>query len=225
MAHIKEEFVSIETCHRNADSGHWAAWARNLCWDTQEASPWGSHPGSQLTGASPSATSGPTGAGVWAGGPPVHLGRLLPSPLAGRMAGPFQVGSENKVCHMDNPGPGQGPLAGKGEEPAEPLLSLLTQGLLSLLQFTLPPRPIQVADSCSVAQSCLTLCDPMDCSTSHFPVLYHLSVCSNSCPLSMIPSSHLILSTPFPPPDICPQSFPASGSFLESALSIRLPNN
>ena len=30
-------------------------------------------------------------------------------------------------------------------------------------------------DICSsVTQSCLTLCDPMDCSTSGFPVLYHL---------------------------------------------------
>ena len=27
---------------------------------------------------------------------------------------------------------------------------------------------------CSVAQSCLTLCDPMDCSTSGFPVLHCL---------------------------------------------------
>ena len=27
---------------------------------------------------------------------------------------------------------------------------------------------------CSVAQSCLTLCDPMDCSMSGFPVLHHL---------------------------------------------------
>ena len=27
---------------------------------------------------------------------------------------------------------------------------------------------------CSVTQSCLTLCDPMDYSTSGFPVLYHL---------------------------------------------------
>ena len=28
---------------------------------------------------------------------------------------------------------------------------------------------------CSVTQSCVTLCDPMDCSTSGFPVLHHLS--------------------------------------------------
>ena len=27
---------------------------------------------------------------------------------------------------------------------------------------------------CSVTQSCLTLCDPMDCSTPSFPVLHHL---------------------------------------------------
>ena len=27
---------------------------------------------------------------------------------------------------------------------------------------------------CSVAQSCLTLCDPMDCSTTGFPVFHHL---------------------------------------------------
>ena len=33
-----------------------------------------------------------------------------------------------------------------------------------------PPAPLQEADCCSVAQSC----DPIDCSTSDFPVLHHL---------------------------------------------------
>ena len=28
--------------------------------------------------------------------------------------------------------------------------------------------------SCSVAQSCLTLCDPMDCTMPGFPVLHYL---------------------------------------------------
>ena len=32
----------------------------------------------------------------------------------------------------------------------------------------------QVAMHCSVAQSCLTLCDPMDCSMPGFPVLHYL---------------------------------------------------
>ena len=36
---------------------------------------------------------------------------------------------------------------------------------------------------CSVAKLCLTLCDPMNCSTPGFPVLHYLPVWSNSCPL------------------------------------------
>ena len=38
---------------------------------------------------------------------------------------------------------------------------------------------------CSVAQSCLTLCDPTDCSMPGSSVLQYLpGICSNSCPLS-----------------------------------------
>ena len=38
---------------------------------------------------------------------------------------------------------------------------------------------------CAVIWSCLTLCDPKDCSTPDFPVLHHLlEFGSNSCPLS-----------------------------------------
>ena len=36
-------------------------------------------------------------------------------------------------------------------------------------------HPISKYDNCcSVAQLCLTLCDPKDCSTPGFPVLHHL---------------------------------------------------
>ena len=35
----------------------------------------------------------------------------------------------------------------------------------------------------SAIQSCLTLCELIDCSTPGFPFLHHLPVCSNSCPL------------------------------------------
>ena len=58
-----------------------------------------------------------------------------------------------------------------------------TQGL-SLCLFTSPGLQVNsfVTSAtweahlcfCSVAQSCLTLCDPMDCSTPGFPVLHHL---------------------------------------------------
>ena len=36
------------------------------------------------------------------------------------------------------------------------------------------PQRTQTLCFCSVAQSCLTLCDPMDCSMPGFPVLHHL---------------------------------------------------
>ena len=39
---------------------------------------------------------------------------------------------------------------------------------------------------CSVAQSCLTLCDPMDCSTPAFPVLHYLWSLLKLCPGSSV---------------------------------------
>ena len=70
----------------------------------------------------------------------------------------------------------------------------------------------------SVAQSCLTLCNPMDCSTPGFPVHHHLLECtqthvhwvSDAISSSVIPFS-------------CLQSSPASGSSNESVLHIRWP--
>ena len=70
----------------------------------------------------------------------------------------------------------------------------------------------------SVAQSCLTLWDPMNCSTPGLPVHHQLPefTQTNPCPLSQwchstIPSSVV----PFPS---CPQSLPASKSFSMSQL-------
>ena len=68
---------------------------------------------------------------------------------------------------------------------------------------------------CSVAQSCPTLCDPMDCSMPGFPVHYLLEFCSNSCPLSQWCRPTISSSvTPFS----CLQSFPSRGSFPMSQL-------
>ena len=70
---------------------------------------------------------------------------------------------------------------------------------------------------CSVAQSCPTVCNPVDCSMPGFPILLCLSElaqthvhwlsqwCHPAIPSSVIPFS-------------CLQSFPASGSFLMSRL-------
>ena len=64
----------------------------------------------------------------------------------------------------------------------------------------------------SVAQLCLTLCDPMVCGTPGFPV-YHPTprACSNSCPSSQW--CYPNISSSVIPFYSCPQSFPASGSF------------
>ena len=74
----------------------------------------------------------------------------------------------------------------------------------------------------SVTQSGPTLCDPMDCSMTGFPVHHHLLESTQihvHCVGDAIqPSPPLV---PFSP---CPQFFPASGFFSnESALCIRWP--
>ena len=61
-----------------------------------------------------------------------------------------------------------------------------------------------------LAQSCPTLCDPMDCSRPGFPVLYHLP---EPAQLHVMTSNHLILCRPLL---LLPSIFPASGSFLMS---------
>ena len=61
----------------------------------------------------------------------------------------------------------------------------------------------------SVAQSCPTLCNPMDCSMPGFPVHHQLpTACSNSCPSSWW--CHATLSSSVIPFSSCLQSLPAS---------------
>ena len=69
----------------------------------------------------------------------------------------------------------------------------------------------------SVVQSCLTVCDPMDCSTPGLPV--HHQVMSTE---SVMPCNHLILCHPLL---LLPSSFPSIRVFSsESSLHIRWPN-
>ena len=69
---------------------------------------------------------------------------------------------------------------------------------------------------CSVAKSCLTLCDSRACSMPVFPVLHYLGVSSHSCPLSrwyyLTNSSFASLFS------FCLQTFPVSGPFPMSWL-------
>ena len=75
---------------------------------------------------------------------------------------------------------------------------------------------------CSVAQLCLTLCDPMDCSTPGFPVFHHLLEFVQTH-IHLIESvmlfNRLILCHPLL---LLPSIFPSIRVFSnESALSIR----
>ena len=65
--------------------------------------------------------------------------------------------------------------------PQKCLLCLVCSNTVELeWPFFLGVKSVSVVPSCiccccfSVAQSCLTLCDPMDCSMPDFPVLHHL---------------------------------------------------
>ena len=67
----------------------------------------------------------------------------------------------------------------------------------------------------SIAHSCLTFCDPMDCCTLGFPVHHHLpELAQTQCSLSR--SCHPIISSYVVPFSSCLQSSPISGSFARS---------
>ena len=64
---------------------------------------------------------------------------------------------------------------------------------------------------CSVTQLCLTLCDPVDCSTARLPCLSSSPrACSNT---SIELVCHPTISSSVGPFSSCLQSFPTSGSF------------
>ena len=62
---------------------------------------------------------------------------------------------------------------------------------------------------CSVAQLCLTLCDPINCSTPGFPVLH----CLPAFAQTPVRGCHPTISSCVTSVSSCPQSFPVSGSF------------
>ena len=68
----------------------------------------------------------------------------------------------------------------------------------------------------SVAQSCLTLWDPTDCSTPGLPVHHQLLEFTQT----HVHWCHPTISSSVAPYSSCPQSFPASGSFPMSCLFV-----
>ena len=110
------------------------------------------------------------------------------------------------------PFPSPGDLADQGIKPTPPWVFCIGRWVLyhsatcEALLFTFS----------SVAQSCLTLGDSMDCSTSGLPIHHKFQVHWNSCPLSRW--CHPTISSSVIPFFSWPQSFPASGSFQASQL-------
>ena len=73
----------------------------------------------------------------------------------------------------------------------------------------------------SVTQSCLTLCNPMDCSTASLSITNSRSSLKLMSIESVMPSNHLILCRPLLLP---PSIFPSTGVFSnEPVLHIRWP--
>ena len=70
---------------------------------------------------------------------------------------------------------------------------------------------------CSIALSCLTLCDPMDCSMPGFPALHYLSEFAETH-VHWVKWCHPTISFSVVPFSLCLLSFPASGAFPMSQL-------
>ena len=72
---------------------------------------------------------------------------------------------------------------------------------------------------CSITKSCLTLCNPMDCSTPGFPILCYLREFVQFMNIeSVIPSNHLILCCPLL---LCLSIFPSIRVFFNE-LALRM---
>ena len=102
---------------------------------------------------------------------------------------------------------------------SSPTFSLSIHLFLLYICVSISVLQVRSVQFSSVAQSRLSLCDPIDCSTPGFPVHHQLLELAQThvhrvC--DAIQPSHLMLS--------CLQSFPASESFSkESVLCIRWP--
>ena len=77
-------------------------------------------------------------------------------------------------------------------------------------QIVMPNLSIKFS---SVAQSCPTLCDTMDCSTPGFPVLHHLLEFAETH-VHWVSDAIQPISSSVVPFSSCFQSFPTSGSLL-----------
>ena len=102
------------------------------------------------------------------------------------------------------------------------LIQLLNPGLLPHLWWEAGSLPLAPPQFSSVTQSCLTLCDPIDCSTPGFPIHHQLLEPTELMSItSVMPYNHLILCRPLL---LQPSVFPSIRVFFNGlVLCIRWP--
>ena len=123
----------------------------------------------------------------------------------------FQIpGRSNKRLEVRKPGSWMSPAVGT-------ITPKVHQELTGAFAFQIF---LPILSCCSVAQSCPTLCDPMDCSTPGFLVYHQLPGLAQTISIeSVMPSNHLILCCPL---FLLPLIFPSNRVFSnELALHIR----
>ena len=91
--------------------------------------------------------------------------------------------------------------------------------LLTILQSYTHRDSMILAQFSLVAQSCPTLCDPMNCSTPGLPVHHQLPEFTQTHVHRVGDAIHPAISSLVVPFSSCPQSLPASESFPMSQLS------
>ena len=155
---------------------------------------------------------------TWASGGP---GNTRPPSIiekwAGSVAWPREQYSEMGKCLLTPPShwPKHKTEEALGRGGGPPALEKTVQALRSQVQVRLH-RQMHALCCCSVAKSCLTLGDPMHCSTPGLSVLHYPGIYSNSCPLSQ--RCHPTIFSFVAPFSSCLQSFPASEFFPMSQL-------
>ena len=91
--------------------------------------------------------------------------RFFATPWTAARQAPLSMGFSRQEPWNGLPCPPSGDLSDPGIEPTSLMFPTLTGGFFTTIKTRM---------CCSVAQSCLTLCDPMNCSTPGLPVHHQL---------------------------------------------------
>ena len=136
---------------------------------------------------------------------------ILQARILERVARPFCRGSSPPRIEPRSPALQADSLP--SEPPGKSLSLILKIRELEVKFYPVPACSFQFS---SVAQSCPTLCDPLNCSTPGLPVHHQLPEFTQTHVHRVGDAIQPSISSSVVPFSSCPQSFPASGSFQMS---------